>query len=126
MIELLLVLIYLNQKDLKNQGSNIIFNEFLEKHPEHSLVPNVIYWVGETLYNQKKHAESILTFKKVYNKFPKDPKALAAILKVGYAYSRKGNIFNAKFYLNNLIKRAPQSKEANLAKKRLDSLNVSN
>ncbi|GEM_PF-3142395 len=99
------------------------FKKFLEKYPQSSLVPNTYYWMGESYYAQKKFEQSILYFKKVYNRFPADPKSPDALLKTGYAYAQKGDISNAKFYLNNLIERNPDSKAAELARRRLRSLN---
>ncbi|MFW5734131.1 MAG: tol-pal system protein YbgF [Oceanidesulfovibrio sp.] len=93
---------------------------FLMEHPDSPLVPNAYYWLGETYYHDKRYAQAILTFKEVTSRFPKDPKAAASMLKIGYSYEMLGDKANARFYLNALIEDYPKSEPAKLARNALD------
>jgi len=95
---------------------------FLGNHPKSPLVPNALYWLGETYYHEKRYAQSILTFKDVIRRFPKHNKAAAAMLKIGFSYKQLGDIANAKFYLQALIEDYPSSGPAQIARKSLASM----
>lgn len=99
-----------------------LFQEFMRACPGHVLMPNALYWVGECLYSQKQYDAAILTFKDVVAQFPAHPKAAAAMLKVGYSYALLGDIPNARFYLEMLVKDYPASAPAGLARARLATL----
>ncbi|WP_244963676.1 tol-pal system protein YbgF [Oceanidesulfovibrio marinus] len=93
---------------------------FIMENPDSPLVPNAYYWLGETYYHDKRYAQAILTFKEVTSRFPKDPKAAASLLKIGYSYEMLGDKNNARFYLNALLEDYPKSEPAKLARKALD------
>lgn len=93
---------------------------FIMENPDSPLVPNAYYWLGETYYHDKRYAQAILTFKEVTSRFPKDPKAAASLLKIGYSYEMLGDKNNARFYLNALLQDYPKSDPAKLARKALD------
>lgn len=98
------------------------FNAFLKDHPKSSLVPNALYWVGETHYDQKDYAQAILSFKEVPRRFPKHPKAAAALLKTAMSYEQLGDKNNAEFYLRALLADYPDSDPARMAKTKLSGL----
>ncbi len=93
---------------------------FIMEYPDSPLVPNAYYWLGETYYHDKRYAQAILTFKEVTSRFPKDPKAAASMLKIGYSYEMLGDKDNARFYLNALAEDYPKSEPARLARAALD------
>jgi len=95
---------------------------FMEKYPRSPLMPNAVYWTGETYYSEKRYAQAVLTFKQVHQKFPKHAKAAAALLKIGYAYERLGDRNNARFYLDALVQDYPGSEPAASARKTLKAL----
>ncbi len=97
-------------------------DEFIGDYPSHALVPNALYWLGETYYHEKRYAQAILTFKEVVRRFPEHDKAAAALLKVGYSYAQLGDTSNARFYLQSLVEAYPSSEPATLARQRLASL----
>lgn len=104
------------------EKSRIAFDAFLSRYPQSDLVPNALYWKGETYYSQKDFAQSILTFKEVTGRFPKHPKAAAALLKIGMSYDKVGDRDNAIFYLRALVEDFPKSTPAGLARKELKRL----
>lgn len=95
------------------------FSAFLRNNPSGSLAPNAMYWQGECLYSQGKYDSSIIIFKDLVGKYPKHPKAAAALLKAGFAYAQIRDMENARFYWQILIDDFPQSEPAKLARKRL-------
>ena len=78
-----------------------------------------MYWQGECLYSQGKYDSSIIIFKDLAGKYPKHPKAAAALLKAGFAYAQIRDMENARFYWQILIDDFPQSEPAKIARKRL-------
>lgn len=104
------------------EGARGAFDEFLKKYPKSGLVPNALYWKGETFYSQKDYAQSILTFKEVTGRFPKHSKSAAALLKIGMSYDKVGDPDNAIFYLRALVEDFPESHPAKLARTELNRL----
>lgn len=98
------------------------FETFLEDNPENPLVPNALYWLGETYYGQERYAQAILTFKDVTRRFAQHHKAADALLKIGYSYAELGDAQNARFYLQALLDEFPGAPSARLARQRLSAL----
>jgi tol-pal system protein YbgF len=96
--------------------------EFLEVDPKSALVPNALYWIGESHYQEKNYAQGILTFKEVTRRFPKHHKAAAALYKIGMSYVMMGEKDNATLYLRALLKEHPKSEPAPAARKKLAEL----
>lgn len=104
------------------EGARGAFDEFLARFPKDSLIPNALYWKGETYYSQKDYAQAILAFKDVTARFPKHHKAASALLKIGMAYELSGDKDNARFYLRALVEDFPKSEPARMGRKRLAAL----
>ena len=104
------------------EGARGAFDEFLRKYPKSTLVPNALYWKGETYYSQKNYPQAILAFKEVTGRFPKHDKAAAALLKIGMSYDRVGDPDNAIFYLRALVEDFPGSDPAVNGRKELSRL----
>ena len=90
--------------------------------PKTKIMPNVLYWLGETYYDQSQFAQAILTFKQVIQKYPHHSKASDALLKIAYSYEKLDDINNAIFYLKILIQDYPQSYAADMARQKLKQL----
>jgi tol-pal system protein YbgF len=101
------------------------FFTFQERFPDHSLVPNALYWQAETHYAQKQFAQSILVFKELSRRYPTSAKNPDALLKAGYAYEQLGDYPNARFHLQIVITDHPGTPAADLARKRLSHLPAS-
>ncbi len=106
----------------KPQQARPMFQEFLKKYPKHDLVPNALYWMGETYYAEKNYPQAILAFKDVSTNYPDHDKTSAALLKIGMSYRNVGDVDNALFYLRTLVDEYPDSEPARLAKPVLHEL----
>jgi tol-pal system protein YbgF len=96
--------------------------DYLDRYPGGSLAPNAMYWIGESHYDQERYDRAILTFKEVYDSYPRHHKAAAALLKTAYSYAAMGDEENAAFYLRVLLEDYPDSAPASLAEKKLERL----
>jgi tol-pal system protein YbgF len=98
------------------------FENFLKKYPRSKLAGNARFWLAETFYAEKWYEKAILEYQKVLEDYPQNTKVPGARLKQGYCFSALGEKANARFILNELIKNYPDSSEAQIAKKKLESL----
>ncbi|MEZ0324140.1 MAG: tol-pal system protein YbgF [Hydrogenothermaceae bacterium] len=103
------------------------FVEFLKKYPDSDLYGNAIFWAGQTFYAERKFSDAIEIFKALISKcdegkIKKCVKYPDAMLKIGFSYIELGDVEKGKQYLNDLIKRYPDSEPAQLAKKKLEAL----
>ncbi|MBI5519769.1 MAG: tetratricopeptide repeat protein [Desulfovibrio sp.] len=106
----------------KGAEGRAILTQFLETDPQSALVPNAIYWIGESHYLDKNYAQAILVFKDVTRRFPKHHKAAAALYKIAMCYQAMGEKDNATLYLRALLKDHPKSEPAPAARKMLAEL----
>ncbi|ACD66277.1 MAG TPA: tol-pal system protein YbgF [Sulfurihydrogenibium sp.] len=109
------------------EESRKAFTEFLKKYPDSDLYGNAIFWAGQTFYAEKKYKDAIdiweIFLKKCdEGKIKKCNKYPDAMLKLGYSYIELGNEEKGKQYLQDLIKKYPDSEPASLAKKKLEVL----
>jgi tol-pal system protein YbgF len=100
------------------------FREFLEKNASSDLADNASYWIGESLFSQKKYREAIEQFDSVVTKFPKSDKVPGALLKKGYAYIAIGERAQGVVQLQYVVHEHPRSQEASLARQRLKQLGI--
>jgi tol-pal system protein YbgF len=100
------------------------FREFMQKYPESDLADNASYWIGESLYSQKKYRESIAQFDSVVNDYPKSEKVPSALLKKGYAYISLGENAQGIVQLQYVVHEHPKSSEAAKAREELKKLGV--
>jgi tol-pal system protein YbgF len=100
------------------------FREFAAKNPNSDLSDNATYWIGESLYSQKKYREAIAQFDSVVTKYPKSDKVAGALLKKGYAYIALGEKSQGIVQLQYVVHEHPTSPEAAVARQRLKALGV--
>lgn len=93
--------------------------EFLTEFPHDRLVPNAVYWIGESFYSEKDYLVAIDLFREVLRRYPDSSKATAAMLKIGYSYERVGEMSEARRQLLKVVEKYPKSNEARLARKKL-------
>ncbi len=96
--------------------------EFLTEFPDDPLIPNAVYWVGESFYSQKDYLIAVDLFREVLRRFPDNSKAQAAMLKIGYSYERLDDFSEARRYLLKVVEKYPKSNEARLARKMLSGI----
>lgn len=100
------------------------FADFLAKNPSSDLADNASYWIGESLFSQKKYREAIEEFDSVVTKYPKSDKVPGALLKKGYAYISIGEKAQGVVQLQYVVHEHPRSQEASLARQRLKQLGI--
>ncbi|HIJ80835.1 MAG TPA: tol-pal system protein YbgF [Desulfuromonadales bacterium] len=89
-----------------------LFLKFIDQHPQHDLVANAHYWIGETYYNEKNYEPAILSYQEVIKNFPGKEKVMAAMLKQAMAFNAINDGKSAKYVLKKLLENYPKSDEA--------------
>jgi tol-pal system protein YbgF len=100
------------------------FREVVQKHPQSELADNAAYWIGESLYSQKKYRDAIAQFDSVVNDYPKSDKVASALLKKGYAYINLNEKAQGIVQLQYVVHEHPKSPEAAKAREELKRLGV--
>ena len=100
------------------------FREFLEGNASSELADNAAYWIGESLFSQKKYRDAIEQFDSVVTRYPKSDKVPGALLKKGYAYISIGERAQGVVQLQYVVHEHPRSQEASLARQRLRQLGI--
>jgi tol-pal system protein YbgF len=100
------------------------FRDFLSTSGNSDLADNASYWIGESLFSQKKYREAIEQFDAVVNKYPKSDKVPGALLKKGYSYISIGERAQGVVQLQYVVHEHPRSQEASLARQRLKQLGI--
>ncbi len=98
------------------------FRDFMQKNPNSDLADNAAYWIGESLYSQKKYSEAIEAFDVVVNRYAKSDKVPGALLKKAYAYLALGDKARAIVQLQYVVHEHSKSEEAGLARQKLKQL----
>ena len=100
------------------------FHDFLGMNANADLADNAAYWIGESLFSQKKYREAIGQFDAVVNKYPQSDKVPGALLKKGYAYINVGERAQGVVQLQYVLHEHPRSQEASLARQKLRQLGI--
>jgi tol-pal system protein YbgF len=103
-------------------GARRKFEAFLKQYPNTELSDNAQFWIGETFYQKKDYEKAILEYEKVVVKYPEGEKVSAALYKQAIAFLELGDKTNARNLLKRVIERYPQSEQAEMAKKRLETI----
>ena len=109
--------------DAKNyEVAAVLFKQLLRDHSQSSLAGNSQYWLGETFYAQRQYEAAIVAFDEVIQKYGDNPKVPASILKQGFAFAALDDSRNARFFLEQVQSRFPDSEEAKQAEAKLKTL----
>jgi tol-pal system protein YbgF len=100
------------------------FRDFLTTNKIADLADNAEYWIGESLFSQKKYREAIEQFDTVVSQYPKSDKVPGALLKKGYAYISIGERAQGIVQLQYVVHEHPKSQEAGLARQKLRQLGI--
>ncbi|MCK4837618.1 MAG: tol-pal system protein YbgF [Desulfobulbaceae bacterium] len=106
----------------KFQDAYAAFTNYIEKYPKGDFIANARLWLADSLYAQKEYELAILEYNKVFTNYPKHSKAPEALLKQGLAFEKLKDIETAKFVYYKLGDDYPDSKEAAVGRKKLESL----
>ena len=104
------------------EGARRKFEAFLKQYPNTELSDNAQFWIGETYYAKKDYEKAILEYEKAIAKYPEGDKIPSALLKQALAFLELGDKTNGRNLLKRVIERYPQSEQADMAKKRLDTI----
>ena len=100
------------------------FQEFIGSNATSDLADNAAYWIGESLFSQKKYREAIAQFDSVVSKYPRSDKVPGSLLKKGYAYINIGEKAQGVVQLQYVLHEHPKSQEAALARQKLKQLGI--
>ena len=100
------------------------FNDFIRQNAKSDLADNAAYWIGESLFSQKKYQDAIAQFDSVVTKYPQSDKVPGALLKKGYAYIALGEKSQGIVQLQYVVHEHPGSQEASLARQKLKQLGI--
>jgi tol-pal system protein YbgF len=104
------------------EGARRKFEAFLKQYPNTELSDNAQFWIGETYYGKKDYEKAILEYEKAIAKYPEGDKIPAALLKQALAFLELGDKTNGRNLLKRVMERYPQSEQADMAKKRLETI----
>lgn len=100
-------------------GSRALFAEFIARWSSDPLAANAQYWIGESLYAEKRYRDAIWAFVEVTKKYAKSDKVPDALLKIGFAYHELKMPDDGRLYLEEVVSTYPKSPAAKLAREKL-------
>jgi tol-pal system protein YbgF len=103
-------------------GARRKLEAFLKQYPNTELSDNAQFWIGETFYQKRDYEKAILEYEKVIVKYPEGEKVSSALYKQAIAFLELGDKTNARNLLKRVMERYPQSEQAEMAKKRLETI----
>jgi tol-pal system protein YbgF len=95
------------------------FSAFVESHAGTPLVPNALYWIGESYMSVKNYEKAILSFQELVDKYPKSEKVPRALLAQADAFNAVKDKKSSMTVLKKVIELFPKSEEAAIAERRL-------
>ena len=98
------------------------FKNFLSKYPKSDLADNAQFWIGECYMSLGQFEQAILAYQDVMKKYGKGNKIPSSMLRQAIAFYEIKDKTSAKLLLNKLIKQYPKSKEADIARKKLETI----
>ena len=84
----------------KYEEAIVKLEAFVKANPDHSLVPNALYWIGESYYSGKNYQKAIREFESVVYAYPEHPKADDSKIKIAMSYANMGDTAQAASELN--------------------------
>jgi tol-pal system protein YbgF len=104
------------------EGARRKFEAFLKQYSNTELSDNAQFWIGETYYLKKDYERAILEYEKAIVKYPEGDKIPAALFKQAFAFLELGDKTNARNLFKRVIEKYPQSDQAAIAKKKLETI----
>ena len=101
-----------------------LFQQFLQQFPEGGLVPNALYWLGESYYATQNYELALDQFRYLLERFPANDKAPGALLKLGLSQYGMGRQADAESTLAEVGRRYPGSDAARTAGDRLRAMQL--
>jgi tol-pal system protein YbgF len=95
------------------------FREFLKANPQSELADNARYGVGESYFALARFDSAAVEYDRVARDFPKGDRVPAALYKLALSQEKLGRTDDARKTFEDLVKRFPDSGEAQLAREHL-------
>jgi tol-pal system protein YbgF len=95
------------------------YREYLQRFSDTDLADNAQYGVGECFFAQSQFDSALVEYTRVGARWGGGDRAPAALYKLGLCEERLGRTADAKKTFEDLVKRFPQSGEAQLARDRI-------
>jgi tol-pal system protein YbgF len=90
-------------REKKFAEANVAFSDFVKNYPQDPLVGNALYWSGEVYLVQSDLDKALESFRKVVTQHPDHDKAADATYKMGITLHKKGDVAQAKVWLQKVI-----------------------
>ncbi len=117
---------YLSAKKIFDNGnySRAIksFSEFKNKYSKSKYIPNAIFYIAQSYYNNKIFDKAIINYDYLINTYPKSNKVIDATLKEGISFIKIGDGTDGKYLLSKVVEQYPKSRQAKIARKYLKNL----
>ncbi|MGB7293706.1 MAG: tetratricopeptide repeat protein [Thermodesulfobacteriota bacterium] len=91
--------------------------------PASAKSPDNLYSSAESFYHKRKYEEAIIAYQKFIDANPKDNRVPDSYLKQGISLIKLGRKKEARYFLQTIIDKYPESSEAKIAKVNLKILN---
>lgn len=108
-----------------NRGSyataRVGLQEFARTYPTHALMPDVLYFTGETFAPERPDS-ALHYYGLVMARYPGAARAATALYKTGLLAEQRGDRTAARTAYERVVRQYPRSDEANLAQDRLTAL----
>lgn len=95
------------------------FREYVQRAPQSSLAENAQYGVGECFFAQSKFDSAAVEYARVPALYPDGQRVAASMYKLALSQDKLGRKDDSKKTLEDLVRRFPNSGEAQLARERL-------
>jgi tol-pal system protein YbgF len=105
-----------------NGVARSMFREFLEKYPDHELVPETLYWLAETYARDQMDATADSVYAGIVDRFPRSSRAPVALLKRADALAKAGQTAQARRMYDRILAEYPNAAEALVARDRKANL----
>lgn len=112
----------LHREEGKHEEAREAFRRFLDVHPESGLVENAHFWIAETFVATRQYEQAILSYQNVIKDFPAGNKVANAIYRQALAFLEIEDKTSARLLLNKVINEHPGTSDAELARRKLDTL----
>jgi TolA-binding protein len=108
------------QAETKKNASSSKADQVKSKTPINT--PEFLYSRAAASYDDGQYEDAILEYQKLIDTYPRDRRVPEAYLKQGLSLINLGRKQEAKYFLNTLIDKYPNSKEAQTARQKLDTI----
>ena len=102
--------------------AGVLLEKLLGTYPSSTHVPSAHYWLGECHFESSRPQVAVAHYERVFTDYPSHTKAAGALLKTGLSYKKMKRVDDARTTFSVLLKRYPQSAEAELARVHLSSI----